>query len=241
VLASQLFGHKRGAFTGAVADHVGLFEAANGGTIFLDEIGDIPLSVQTNLLRVLQEKEITRLGDSRPRKIDARVISATHRDLAKAVESGIFREDLLYRIRVARIQLPPLRKRPEDIPLLASTFLNQYRASSAKPLQDVSSEAMSVLLAYSWPGNVRELKSAIEHAVIHSDGPLIKAGDLPAELEGRRGVEPPARTGDGRDRLLQALRDAKGNRSAAARLLGMSRATFYRKVAELDIQLTKDD
>jgi len=243
VLSSQLFGHKRGAFTGAVADHIGLFEAANGGTIFLDEIGDIPLSVQTSLLRVLQEREITRLGESRPRKIDARVISATHRDLAKGVEAGTFREDLLYRIRVARIQLPPLRKRPEDIPLLASSFLNQHRASSGKPIQDVSSEAMAILLAHKWPGNVRELKSAMEHAVIHSQGPLIRSGDLPQEIieqpdaeAERTPIRVVARPETEQERLLQALKDANGNRSAAARLLGMSRATFYRKIAGLGIE-----
>ncbi|HSQ02581.1 MAG TPA: sigma 54-interacting transcriptional regulator, partial [Burkholderiales bacterium] len=155
LLTSQLFGHKRGAFTGAVEDHKGVFEAAHGGTIFLDEIGDIPLNVQTALLRVLQEREIVRLGESTPRKIDVRVLVATHHNLTEDVAKGTFRSDLLYRIRVARIRLPALRARREDVPLLVGTFLGQCTAAAGKHVEGVSPEAMGILLAYEWPGNVR--------------------------------------------------------------------------------------
>ncbi|PON19401.1 hypothetical protein C2W62_02810 [Candidatus Entotheonella serta] len=181
LLASQLFGHRRGAFTGAVADQQGLFEAADGGTLFLDEIGDIPLNVQTSLLRVLQEREIIRLGEARPRSIDVRILAATHRNLQEEVEKGTFRADLLYRIRVARIHLPTLRERRQDIPLLTSTFLTKCRAEIDKAVDEVSHEAMRYLLDYAWPGNVRELRSAIEYAVIRCRGAVIPADDLPPE------------------------------------------------------------
>jgi DNA-binding NtrC family response regulator len=235
LLASQLFGHKRGAFTGALADHKGVFEAAHGGTIFLDEIGDVPLNVQTSLLRVLQEREITRLGESKPRKIDVRVVAATHHNLADDVAKGRFRSDLLYRIRVARIQLPPLRERREDVPLLARAFLAQSSAASDKPVHTLSNDAMRVLLGYAWPGNVRELKSAIEFAVIRCQGTEIHADDLPPELiASEQPPFPPGDdSGDETQRLLAALRYAKGKRTVAARLLGISRATLYRRLTEL--------
>ncbi|MCS6807073.1 MAG: sigma 54-interacting transcriptional regulator [Acidobacteriota bacterium] len=234
ILTSQLFGHRRGAFTGAVTDHKGFFEAANGGTIFLDEIGDMPLSVQTNLLRVLQEKEITRLGESMPRKVDVRVIVATHRNLAQEVEAGRFRADLLYRIRVGRIQLPPLRHRREDIRLLIESFLSRCRAVSGKAVTGVSQDAMLMLMEYEWPGNVRELKSAIEYAVIRCRGSIIQAEDLPAEI---RSARPPEELPqDEKQRLLAALKRAGGNRTTAARMLGIGRSTFYRKLASLDIK-----
>ncbi len=155
LLASTLFGHRRGAFTGAVGDQVGLFESGHGGTVFLDEIGDVPLPIQNSLLRVLQEKEITRVGDTRPNKIDVRVVAATHRDLAAEVAAGRFREDLLYRIRVARIRLPPLRERASDIPLLAAWFLGQVRSATGRERLEISQDAMDLLREHSWPGNVR--------------------------------------------------------------------------------------
>ena len=239
LLASQLFGHRRGAFTGASSDQEGYFEAAAGGTIFLDEIGDIPPGVQTSLLRVLQEREITRLGEARPRKVDVRIIAATHRDLTREVASGRFREDLFYRIRVARLEVPPLRERKEDIPLLASAFLGEARISSGKPTLQLSTEALRVLSSYSWPGNVRELRNAIDHAAIHARG-VIMPSDLPPEIVGARRVEEPPDSGetgevDERERLLAALKKAKGNRSLAARQLGISRATLYRRIRELGI------
>jgi PAS domain S-box-containing protein len=242
LLGSQLFGHKRGAFTGAIADHQGLFEAANGGTLFLDEIGDIPLNVQTNLLRVLQEKEVTRLGESKPRKIDVRVIVATQHALSEEVAKGRFRADLLYRIRVARVQLPSLAARREDIPLLVAWFLGQCRAATGKSVQNLSHEAMRLLLEYPWPGNVRELKSAIEFAVIHCQGAVIQAEDLPLEIGDVGHVQRSSGDWahlDEKQRLLAALERAGGKRTVAARLLGISRATLYRRLAGLEIGIDK--
>jgi len=238
LLGSQLFGHKRGAFTGAVEDHQGLFEAANGGTLFLDEIGDIPMTVQNQLLRVLQEREILRLGESKPRKIDVRVLAATHRTLSDEVAKGNFRADLLYRIRVARILLPPLRQRREDIPLLAASFLAQFATVSDKPVKELSLEALRLLSEYDWPGNVRELKSAVEYAVIGCKSSVVQEDDLPPEVHPSLDDLDALSTGtatDERTSLQQALDRAGGNRAKAARLLGISRATFYRRLADLNI------
>jgi transcriptional regulator with PAS, ATPase and Fis domain len=233
LLNSQLFGHKRGAFTGAISDQLGLFEAAHGGTLFLDEIGDIPLAVQTALLRVLQEREITRLGESKPRKVDVRIITATHRDLNQRVAAGQFREDFLYRIRVARLKLPPLRDRLEDLPLLVAWFLGQFRTSFARPQLDISTEAMDCLLKHSWPGNVRELRSALESAVIKCRSSVIQPSDLPPEVFGVAAKSVALSPGtDERQRLIQALKQTNGNRAAAARLLGISRPTLYRRLKE---------
>ena len=235
LLGSQLFGHKKGAFTGAVDHQQGFFEAANGGTLFLDEIGDISPAVQTNLLRVLQEREIIRLGESRPRKVDVRVLAATHHNLSQDVANGVFRADLLYRIRVARIHLPSLRNRREDIPLLVASFLGQCCAVTGKPVDRVSPEAMQALTNYAWPGNVRELKSAIESGVISCKETTIRIEDLPPEvfdpLVPQMPLEAPQ---DERARLLAALNQAKGNRTMAARLLGVSRATLYRRLTEFN-------
>ena len=232
LLGSQLFGHKRGAFTDAVSDHQGVFEVANGGTLFLDEIGDIPLSVQTSLLRVLQEREFTPLGESKPRKVDVRVLVATHRNLVEAVASGQFRADLLYRIRIARIHLPPLRNRQEDIPLLSGTFLKQSCRMMQKDVGSFSPAAMRSLLDYYWPGNVRELKSAIEFAVIQCEGSNIEPIDLPPEITLHHRPSPGIE-GDSDDKstILSALDRAQGNRSEAARLLGISRATLFRRLS----------
>ncbi len=237
LIGSQLFGHKRGAFTGAVADHRGVFETANGGTVFLDEIGDLPLGMQTNLLRVLQEREITRLGESTPRRIDVRVIAATHQDLDELVRIGKFRKDLLYRIRVARITIPPLRDRRDDIPVLVDVFLRETAQRINKPPLSVSDEAMRKLVEYDWPGNVREVQSAIESACIASKGPVIQVEALPPELLAPRTLDSSATASpeDPRARLLAALRAASGRRTTAARLLGISRATFYRRLQELRV------
>lgn len=237
LLGSQLFGHKKGAFTGAIDDQQGLFEAAQGGVLFLDEIGDIPHTVQTNLLRVLQEKEVTRLGETKPRKINVRVLTATHHNLSQDVAKGTFRADLLYRIRVARIHLPPLKERKEDIPLLVMSFLAEGRASMGKIIHRASPATMAALMEYHWPGNVRELKSTIECAMIHCKGDTLDATDLPPELRGEPGgLHPePITHGDERSRFVSALGQARGNRTKAARLLGMSRATFYRRLTELDL------
>jgi len=242
LVESQLFGHRRGSFTGAVADSQGLFEAADGGVLFLDEIGDIPLRVQTSLLRVLQEREITRVGETKPRRVNVRVLAATHRNLSKEVDSGNFRADLLYRIRVARIQIPPLRERMEDIPLLVSRFLGDFRAITGKPVQEVSTKTLGRLMEYAWPGNVRELKSAIEFALIHCHGSVIRLEDLPPELKETplaAGVPSPQSADlinlDEKDRLLAALRRTGGNRTLAARMLGIGRATLYRRMSSLNL------
>ena len=238
LLSSQLFGHTRGAFTGAIEDRQGLFEAANGGTLLLDEIGDIPITVQNQLLRVLQEREITRLGESRPRKIDVRVLAATHRNLSEEAAKGTFRSDLFYRIRVARISLPSLRARREDIPLLATSFLAQFSAASGKRVTDVSHDALRLLAGYHWPGNVRELRSAIEFAVIRCGGAVIQPDDLPPEIlqpADFESVIPGDPLVDEKTRFLQALERSRGNRALAARLLGISRATLYRRLADLKI------
>lgn len=241
LLQSQLFGHRKGAFTGATQDQPGYFESANGGTLFLDEIGDISPEVQTSLLRVLEEGEITRVGESRPRKVDVRVITATHRDLQEEVERGNFRADLMYRIRVARINLPPLRERREDIPLLVNRFLERARAATGKPIEGVTDTAMSALMEYHWPGNVRELRSAVDFAVVRSRTSHVDRVDLPPELRGLGTPSeeyPAVRTpSDEASRIRRALEQVGGNRTKAARLLGISRATFYRRLAELDIQI----
>jgi len=240
LLGSQLFGHRKGAFTGAHSDHKGFFESAQGGTIFLDEIGDMPAPVQTSLLRVLQEKEITRLGESQPRKVDVRIICATHHDLQDQVARQTFRADLLYRIRVGRIHLPPLRERQEDFPLLIWAFVGQCRKAMGKLfVQDVGADAMQRLSRYQWPGNIRELKSVIEYAVLQCEGDTIQTRHFPPELlESPEPALPASEmttTAKDRERLLGALKEAKGNRAKAAQLLGISRATFYRWLDDLNI------
>ena len=239
--ASQLFGHRRGSFTGAVNDQQGLFEAAHGGTLFLDEIGDLSMRVQTTLLRVLEENAVLRLGDSQPRAADVRVLTATHRDLVREVAEERFRRDLLYRIRVARVRLPPLRERREDLPLLVRAFLADHSASTGKAVDAVSDEAMAILMEYDWPGNVRELRNGLEYAVIHMHSSILQADDLPPELlemlplaEPEQGDQDAAGLADA-DRLQAALRRARGNRTRAAALLGISRATFYRRLRELGL------
>jgi DNA-binding NtrC family response regulator len=241
LLASQLFGHKKGAFTGAIDHQQGFFEAAHGGTLFLDEIGDISPSVQTSLLRVLQEREITRLGESKPRKVDVRVLTATHHNLSQDVSKGSFRADLLYRIRVARINLPSLRNRREDIPLLVASFLGECCAATGKPVQDISREAMQALKTYAWPGNVRELKSAIECAVIVCKDKVIQIEDLPPEILTPDYCQMVVTDAphDERSRMIAALESVRGNRTMAARLLGMSRATLYRRLVEFELPLRK--
>jgi DNA-binding NtrC family response regulator len=237
LVASQLFGHKRGAFTGAVSDQLGVFEAAAGGTVFLDEIGDVPPSVQTSLLRVLEQREIMRVGESKPRPVNVRIIAATHQDLEAEIEHGRFRRDLLYRLRVGRVEIPPLRKRTEDIPLLVAAFLAESRVSTGKALTRVSSEAMSHLIGYAWPGNVRELKNAVDYAAIHCKTSLLQTEDFPEEIRLSPGPTPRAEEpvqGE-RERILDALKRAGGNRSRAAKILGVSRATLYRRLSEFGI------
>jgi DNA-binding NtrC family response regulator len=231
--ASHLFGHKRGSFTGAIADHAGYFETADRGTLFLDEIGELSPRIQSSLLRVLEEGVIVRLGESRPRRVDVRLIAATHRDLEADIEAGTFRRDLFYRIRAAQIDLPALRERREDIPLLARGFLNANRARRATAAAELSAEAAGQLLAHDWPGNVRELKHAVDFAAIRCRAREIGVADLPPEI-GRRPVEP--RPTSEPDRIRAALREAGGNRKKAAAILGLSRATLYRRLEKLGIE-----
>ena len=236
--ASQLFGHRRGAFTGAVADATGMFEAARAGTLFLDEIGDLPLRVQTTLLRVLEERTVMRIGETQPRPVDVRIVAAANRELATEVAAGRFRADLLYRIRVGRVHLPPLRERRVDLPLLVRHVLSEQRAITGRRVEAVSDEAMQAMLAYEWPGNVRELKNTLGYAVIHCAGAAIELEDLPPEVLER--APPVAAAGDlpadERERIVAALARAGGERKAAAALLGVSRATLYRRMAQHGIE-----
>jgi DNA-binding NtrC family response regulator len=235
--ASQLFGHRRGAFTGAVNDQQGLFEAAHGGTLFLDEIGDLSLRVQSALLRVLEDNAVLPLGESRPRPVDVRVLTATHRDLVREAAEERFRQDLLYRIRVARVRLPALRQRREDIPILVRGFLADHRASTGKQVDAISDDGMAVLMECDWPGNVRELRNALEFAVVRSRGSILQTEDLPPELLEQRTESEPGDAGlDASDQLRAALKRARGNRTRAAALLGISRATLYRRLQELGIE-----
>ncbi len=238
LLSSQLFGHRRGAFTGATADQQGLFEAADHGTLFLDEIGDIPSSVQAGLLRVLEAQEITRMGDTRARPVNVRVLAATHKNLATEVSLGRFRQDLFYRLRVAWVRVPSLRERLEDIPTLINAFLKHNRI---RPHQapEFSAAVMQCLMDYDWPGNVRELKNIIDYVLIHCDEPVIQPHHLPIELHPSSPlstVATPSRSEpDRRTQLLTVLQQARGNRRRAAQLLGVSRSTLYRWLEEMNM------
>jgi DNA-binding NtrC family response regulator len=230
LLESELFGHEKGAFTGAQALKKGLFEVAHGGTIFLDEVGDIGPSLQAKLLRVLQEHEVRRVGGVDPIKVDIRIIAATRQDLELLVKAGKFREDLFYRLSVVTIALPRLSERREDIPLLAMHFLRKYAAEAGKGISHITPEAMALLCQYDWPGNVRELEHAIERAVALTANPVLLADDLPAkqqQLTPALDVFPSLAEMEKRH-LQLALEKAAGNRRQAALLLGVSRRTLYR-------------
>ncbi|WP_429885805.1 sigma 54-interacting transcriptional regulator [Geoalkalibacter halelectricus] len=230
LLESELFGHVRGAFTGAVKDKVGRFEAAHGGTLFLDEIGDITPALQLRLLRVLQEKEIERVGANRSIPVDVRVVAATNQELTEKIRRGEFREDLFYRLKVVTVKLPPLRERREDIAPLAAHFLAQFNEKLGRDIRDLSPEAHKALLAHPWPGNVRELQHALEHACILCRNGRIEIAHLPAEIStsaasaANQVISPAA--------IQRALHAAGGNKTQAARMLGISRRTVYRKLDE---------
>jgi DNA-binding NtrC family response regulator len=235
IIESELFGHERGAFTGAVGA-AGLFRMAQRGTLFLDEVGEIPLHVQAKLLRALQQREVRPLGGSEPVPVDIRVIAASNRDLAAMVEGGSFRLDLFYRLNVVRIDVPPLRERMEDVPLLAAHFLAKHARPGEGPVS-LGPEALEKLLHYAWPGNVRELENAIESSLALARGPILRAGDLAFEVPPRGEPAPPADSVPLRleayERLAleRALRECAGDASLAARRLGMGRSTFYRKLS----------
>jgi len=235
LLESELFGHNRGSFTGATQDRIGLFEAANGGTLLLDEIGDVPPGVQVKLLRALQEREIRRVGENRNRPINVRVLAATNRDLVAEIHAARFREDLYYRLRVVEIRVPPLRERREDILSLAQLFLEQAVERTGRTVTGLTPAAAQLLLTYSWPGNVRELANAVERAVVMAQGSRIDVEDLPQEIG--LAVPEPVTVGEvrplaqiERDYIASVLRGVGGNRAQAAAKLGIGAATLYRKL-----------
>jgi len=238
LVESELFGHVRGAFTGAEHAKLGLLEAAKGGTLFLDEIGDMPVDLQGKLLRVLQEQEIKPVGSTESHPIGARFIAATNRDPEAAILAGTFREDLYFRLNVMQVKLPPLRERKKDIPLLVATFLEDFSGSAAggAPAYSLSEEAMRRLMSYDWPGNVRELENAIKRAVALGSGPVVGAADLPSNLLCPSGDPVPERRkllpleDMERRAILSALRETGGDKLAAARLLGIGKTTLYRKL-----------
>ena len=231
-----MFGHVRGAFTGAVRDRKGRFEKASGGDLFLDEIGDLPIATQVKLLRVLEEKVIERVGESTPHPVDVRIISATNRELPRLVEAGRFRKDFFFRINVIPIHLPPLREHIEDIPLLAEAFFRKIRLKSGKDIEGIDNRTMEVLTQYHWPGNVRELKSAFEYAFVACHDSLILPHHLPHDISrGRRPLAPTKRRAFNlkeieKQELVEALENAEGNQSRAAELLGVSRVTVYNRM-----------
>jgi PAS domain S-box-containing protein len=247
LLESELFGHVKGAFTGADRTRVGRFEAANGGIIFLDEIGDLPLTTQTKLLRVLQEKEFERVGDNRPITTNVRILAATNKDLAKLMEEGLFREDLYYRINVIPIYLPPLRDRLDDIPLLTDAFIHRMCLKTEKTITGIAKDALDVFMHYRWPGNIRELLNVIEYAFVLCPQGEISVSHLPAQLLGHHpmhvqqasSVRSKSSTGDQRQELIQALQAAHGNKSEAARRLGISRVTLWKRIKKFGIQVDK--
>ena len=241
LLESELFGHEKGAFTSAVAQRLGRFEVANKGTIFLDEIGEIPLELQTKLLRVLQEREFERLGSSRTIRSDARLIAATNRDLAEMVEQQKFRSDLFYRLNVFPVQVPGLRERPEDIPLLVRHFVQQFARRMNRTIETIPCETMNALVGYAWPGNIRELQNLMERAVILSSGPVLHVplGDLPARVVvGPAKPKPQTHEEAERAHILSVLKQTNwvmaGPKGAAA-LLGMNRSTVYFRMRKLGI------
>ncbi|MCC6764103.1 MAG: sigma-54-dependent Fis family transcriptional regulator [Deltaproteobacteria bacterium] len=239
LLDSQLFGHRRGAFTGAVADHEGVFQAAHGGTLFLDEIADIPAALQVKFLRAIQEREVTPLGTTRPLKIDVRLIAATNRDLVAEVQAGAFRSDLYYRLNVVHLPLPPLRERREDVALLARHFVERYARQFNVAPKAIQPAALALLERYDWPGNIRELENVIERCFA-----LAPSDDITPASLGHLVAAPPAPSGDGldfgsavpsleateRQLIAAALRQAKGNKNRTARLLGIDRQRLYRKI-----------
>lgn len=250
VLESELFGHVKGAFTGAIRDRTGRFEEAAGGTLFLDEIGEISPFIQIKLLRVLQERVIERVGESKRRKIDIRIIAATNQDLYGLVNSGGFREDLYYRLKVFPITLPPLRGRKEDIPLLIARFIRQQNEKTGKNIRDVTHEAMRILLDYRWPGNVRELENAIEHGFVLCNSDYIDIFDLPIELRQLKYMPGHAEENTvtdhrrpniklTRDQLLELLETSRWNKAEVARRVGLSRASIWKYMKKWDIPMQK--
>ncbi|MBL8614626.1 MAG: sigma-54-dependent Fis family transcriptional regulator [Deltaproteobacteria bacterium] len=241
LLESALFGHVKGAFTGASAKRDGLLLRAHGGTLLLDEVGELPLELQPKLLRVLEERRVRPVGSDQEVAFDVRLIAATHRDLAAAVDAGTFRRDLYYRLAVLELEVPPLRERGRDVLLLAQTFIDQFAKESGRPIRGLHPEAAARLLAWGWPGNVRELRNVIEHAVLVCRGTEVAPADLPDRLRALPAAPPPLRSADAEPELLPldviekrhilgVLRALGGNKAQAARVLGVGRKTLYRKL-----------
>jgi DNA-binding NtrC family response regulator len=237
LLESELFGHEKGAFTGAHERRMGRFEQAQGGTLFLDEIGEIDATLQVKLLRFLGERTFERVGSNKTLTADVRLIAATNKNLAEEVKAGKFREDLFFRLRVVEINLPPLRDRAGDVPLLAQVFLREFARENDKQVNDFTADALQLLLHYSWPGNVRELRAAIEHAVVLSRGDKITARDLPPSLrlaglpDTQMSQQSAVTLKEAEKQLVErALKETGGNRTLAAQKIGMSRRTFHRKL-----------
>jgi two-component system response regulator PilR (NtrC family) len=239
LIESELFGYRKGAFTGAIRDKVGYFEAANGGTLFLDELSTLPLGVQSSLLRVLEERVVTPVGDTRPRSIDVRVVAASNQDLEKMVAAKEFREDLLYRLNVVKLELPPLRQRKEDIPLLVNHFLDKYTRQMNKKVTGVTNGAMRALLNHNWRGNVRELENVIERAVIFAEDRGIGVEDLPFATEGITddiGEDlKEALAQFERQHIIYSLRRHNFDKAETAKHLGIGVSSLYRKLDELNI------
>lgn len=248
LLESELFGHAKGAFTGAFRHRMGRFEAAQGGDIFLDEIGEMPLGSQVKLLRVLETKQFERVGDHRPVHVDVRVITATNRDLSNMVSEGAFRHDLFFRINVLPIHLPPLREKIEDIPRLVEVIIDGLNTKTQKVLKGVSPDVMKDFMAYGWPGNIRELKSALEYAFVVTESGAIQRENLPSFFPGGDGNTMPEKKPpvarkdlaqlDQKTALLEALRQSRGNRTEAARLLGVHRMTVWNRMKKYGIRIT---
>jgi len=242
LLESELFGHEKGAFTGAVARKRGRFELAHLGTIFLDEISEISQNVQIKLLRVLQEKTFERVGGEETLEVDVRIVSASNRDLKEEIAKGKFREDLFYRLNVVNILLPPLRERKEDIPLLVSAFLKEFSSENDKQIEGMDPKAMSLIFSYSWPGNIRELRNAIESAVVMCKGRIIAADDLPPSIrsdaeENYLKLSMGISLAEGEKQLIRStLTQKKGNKSKTAEVLGIGRKTLHRKIQEYGLE-----
>lgn len=238
LLESELFGYKKGAFTGAISNKIGLFEAADGGTFFLDEGGDLSMTIQTKLLRVLQEKKIRRVGDTDDRNVDVRIITATNKTLEEEVKQGRFREDLYYRLKVVRIFVPPLRERKEDIPVLIKSMLNKDEINT-RGINGLSDDALAMLMQYNWPGNIRELENVIQHAIVMADSSVIKIEDLPSEVVTKKVV---TRVYVGRtlkdierEHILDILKENDYSRKKTSKILGISLRTLQYKLKEYDV------
>lgn len=244
VLESELFGHEKGAFTGALQKRVGRIESADQGTLFLDEVGEMPLATQVKLLRVLEQREITRVGSNEQTKVDVRFVAATNRDLKAAIEEGIFREDLYFRLKVVHVHIPPLRERREDIPTLIEEFLAEFAEKHHKKIARISPEARNALVGHEWQGNVRELRNAVENMVVFAQGDEVGVFDLPPDLS-PSDEAPATRTQPAgvrsltdleRDAIVDALAKVDGNREKAAQLLGISERTLYRKIKSYELR-----